>query len=190
MLNHIKNEMVKSANHSKTKTIFLTGLNIVIFFLAFSPLSAQTALSPVNKLKQNEKRHSNFKGETHLGIVMTVVYPAYDIVADERYYDTLAALAGALKKPDRKNYRIVLRGFTDTSGRSWDNFHISLKRAEALKDLFVEHPKMSLDPIRIQFEGFGETNPVASNNTPAGRAQNRRVEIHVYGEVEDNDHND
>jgi outer membrane protein OmpA-like peptidoglycan-associated protein len=40
-----------------------------------------------------------------------------------------------------------------------------------------------LDPNSITATGFGESNPVASNDTPAGRQQNRRVEIIISGEV-------
>jgi outer membrane protein OmpA-like peptidoglycan-associated protein len=53
---------------------------------------------------------------------------------------------------------------------------LSLRRAEAVRDFIVSE---GIDPSIIDVSGEGESNPVASNATPEGRAQNRRVDIHV-----------
>ena len=58
---------------------------------------------------------------------------------------------------------------------------LSLKRAEKLKRLLMG--KYYMDEKRITTEGHGEADPVASNATAEGRGLNRRVEIHVHGDV-------
>ena len=86
-----------------------------------------------------------------------------------------------IKSPLRKNYRIVIRGYTDSTGNARENLEISVKRAENLKQLFIE--KYYIEADRITTEGHGEADPVASNKTAEERELNRRVEIHIYGDV-------
>jgi OOP family OmpA-OmpF porin len=71
--------------------------------------------------------------------------------------------------------QVVVKGFTDSIGSAEYNQALSLRRAEAVYRYLVNQ---GVDPERLTVEGFGKTNPVASNDTEAGRAQNRRVELH------------
>lgn len=60
-----------------------------------------------------------------------------------------------------------------------DNWYLSSARAISVGNYFInEH---GINPERIGAEGFGEHRPIAPNNTPEGRAQNRRVEIRIIG---------
>jgi OmpA-OmpF porin, OOP family len=68
-----------------------------------------------------------------------------------------------------------VRGYTDNTASAEYNQKLSEARAMAVRDYFV---KQGIAPERIRAKGFGETNPVASNDTVEGRAQNRRVELH------------
>ena len=56
------------------------------------------------------------------------------------------------------------------------NFELSQRRAEAVRDFLVTH---GVSPDRITARGYGESYPIASNDTTAGRQQNRRVEVVV-----------
>ncbi|UCG14128.1 MAG: TolC family protein [Deltaproteobacteria bacterium] len=114
---------------------------------------------------------------------MTLIYPAYTLEVDERYHPPLKELLEALKTPPRKNYHVVLKGYTDSSGSRAENLDISRRRAEHLKELLVKDPYMAIDEGKISVEGHGSSDPVASNETAEGRQRNRRVEIHIYGEV-------
>ena len=71
--------------------------------------------------------------------------------------------------------QVVVKGYTDSIGSAEYNQALSLRRAEAVYRYLVNQ---GVDPERLTVEGFGKTNPVASNDTEAGRAQNRRVELH------------
>lgn len=71
---------------------------------------------------------------------------------------------------------IVCEGHTDSRGTDEYNQRLSQRRATAVKDYLV---KGGVPADRISVEGFGESKPVASNDTDDGRAQNRRVELRV-----------
>lgn len=73
---------------------------------------------------------------------------------------------------------IVSAGHTDSVGTEQYNAGLSMRRANAVRDYLI---KGGLDASRITVEGFGESQPVASNDTAEGRAQNRRVELKVSG---------
>lgn len=73
---------------------------------------------------------------------------------------------------------IIAVGHTDSVGSDAYNQKLSIRRAEAVKGYLVGK---GIDAKRVYTEGKGEKQPVATNKTAAGRAQNRRVEIEVVG---------
>jgi OOP family OmpA-OmpF porin len=73
---------------------------------------------------------------------------------------------------------IIAVGHTDSIGSDAYNQKLSIRRAEAVKSYLVVK---GVDSKRIYTEGKGKKQPVATNKTSAGRAQNRRVEIEVVG---------
>ncbi|WP_299249237.1 OmpA family protein [uncultured Cytophaga sp.] len=72
--------------------------------------------------------------------------------------------------------KIVLSGHADASGTVAINTIISLRRANSIKNYIVSK---GISAARITVESFGSSKPVASNDTAAGRAKNRRVELKV-----------
>lgn len=68
-----------------------------------------------------------------------------------------------------------LDGFTDTSGDSRENLLLSQQRADAIKKYLSEQFQISQE--RLRSRGFGEANPIASNQSRLGREKNRRVSI-------------
>jgi OOP family OmpA-OmpF porin len=70
--------------------------------------------------------------------------------------------------------RIVIGGHTDSVGSDGYNVDLSYRRAVATRDYFVQS---GIDGARLGTEGFGEADPIAPNETPDGRALNRRVEL-------------
>lgn len=75
---------------------------------------------------------------------------------------------------------IEVVGHTDDVGDDDYNLDLSLQRAEAVRDYLVGE---GVDPSKIATVGMGEGMPIASNNTPEGRAENRRVEILLLGRM-------
>jgi outer membrane protein OmpA-like peptidoglycan-associated protein len=90
----------------------------------------------------------------------------------------LAKLSGiVLSHPGLK---LAVEGYTDTTGTAAFNQTLSEQRANAVRDYLIQQ---GLDAGTVTAQGFGPANPVASNDTPQGRQQNRRVEIIISGEV-------
>ena len=85
----------------------------------------------------------------------------------DRIADALTAHPGA---------RIQIAGYTDANGSAAANLALSRARANAVRDALRAK---GIDTDRIQAEGYGSLNPVASNDTEEGRAQNRRVTVEV-----------
>ncbi|HEU0223369.1 MAG TPA: OmpA family protein, partial [Paracoccaceae bacterium] len=67
-------------------------------------------------------------------------------------------------------------GHTDSTGSDAYNQQLSERRAQAVDNALA---RRGVNPARIESAGYGETQPIASNATPAGRAQNRRVEVYI-----------
>jgi outer membrane protein OmpA-like peptidoglycan-associated protein len=81
-------------------------------------------------------------------------------------------LGGFLKNfPQRK---AMVEGFTDSVGSADHNQALSGRRADAVRQALLER---GVDSSRVSSRGYGETNPVAGNDTASGRQLNRRVEI-------------
>src|SRR5450759_2962020 len=91
-----------------------------------------------------------------------------------RLADIGKALATA---PER---HIIVEGHTDSTGRGEYNLKLSQLRAASVRAVLIANGVAS---ERTETQGYGATKPVASNATPAGRSQNRRVEIIVQDAV-------
>ena len=98
------------------------------------------------------------------------------VIRDESFasLDELATLL--LKKTD---WKLKLAGHTDNVGAERDNLILSKRRAEAVQEHLVEKGVVK-DRIKVEF--YGETRPIASNDTAEGRQKNRRVEMEIIFE--------
>ena len=74
--------------------------------------------------------------------------------------------------------KVTVIGHADSRGRADYNQALSEARAETVANVLMSY---GVDPSVIEFVGAGETQPVASNDTVIGRAQNRRVDINISG---------
>jgi|tagenome__1003787_1003787.scaffolds.fasta_scaffold19969641_1 OOP family OmpA-OmpF porin len=77
---------------------------------------------------------------------------------------------------DQPRRTIYIEGHTDSSGTGSYNLELSQRRADAVRDFLVDN---GISPNRIVARGYGEADPVASNDTASGRRDNRRVEVIV-----------
>lgn len=92
--------------------------------------------------------------------------------------EKLAKLAGILLT--HPTLKLEVEGHTDNVGGEEYNQRLSEQRASSVRDYLVSQ---GIPMTNIAAQGFGKTAPVASNETPAGRQQNRRVELVVSGEA-------
>lgn len=103
---------------------------------------------------------------------ITFAYDSSNIAP--QFTGTLSDVAGVLSQYDKTT--ITVEGHTDSKGSDAYNQRLSQQRAASVAGYLVSHGVAS---ARLSTIGRGESNPVASNETDAGRAQNRRVEIRI-----------
>jgi outer membrane protein OmpA-like peptidoglycan-associated protein len=75
--------------------------------------------------------------------------------------------------------RVEIQGHTDSTGDDFYNLKLGQARAESVKRALV---KRGVAPARLSAKGYGEQSPIAPNDTPAGRAKNRRVEFVIVNQ--------
>lgn len=92
-------------------------------------------------------------------------------------YESLEDLAQYLV--DNPTFRLRIAGHTDSQGAAQANLILSKKRAEAVRDFLIQR---GVDASRFIVQFFGEEQPIDTNDTPEGRARNRRVEMEVIFE--------
>jgi outer membrane protein OmpA-like peptidoglycan-associated protein len=76
--------------------------------------------------------------------------------------------------PDIEHVRVG--GHTDSTSTAEHNLKLSDERAASVKQYLVDH---GIAPARLSSKGYGQTRPIGDNKTEEGRAQNRRVEVHI-----------
>jgi OOP family OmpA-OmpF porin len=115
--------------------------------------------------------------EARLAQLMTqnkIVFLSGTAIVNEASRPSVVRAAALLKSCDTA--RVEVAGHTDNLGSPATSLPLSQQRADAVKATLV---KLGVPADRITSRGYGETRPVASNRTAAGRIANRRVEIRV-----------
>jgi len=102
----------------------------------------------------------------------TILFDSGKTSFQKQTFPVLQAITAILKEyPDAK---FSIEGHTDTDGVDATNQKLSENRAASVKNYLVEN---GIAPSRLSSAGFGETKPIDSNKTKAGKANNRRVEV-------------
>ena len=114
------------------------------------------------------------EGEIKLTAPENITFDINSYVIKPQFRNTLDSVATVLNTyPDST---IVVSGHTDTTGNDTINNPLSVNRASSVES-YLE--SQGISSSRITSRGFGSKQPIASNATEAGRAQNRRVEIAI-----------
>ncbi len=92
---------------------------------------------------------------------------------EPRYFSLLSKVKSAFA--DFPNSKIIIEGHTDSIGSNRTNQQLSEKRAESVRQYFLANSNILFS--RIKSVGYGESRPVASNETREGQANNRRIDI-------------
>lgn len=103
-----------------------------------------------------------------------ILFPTGKYTINKTAQQELSQFATSLKQNPLTNVQVL--GFTDNTGSYAINEKLSNERADAVMSYLVNS---GVSPTRITAKGIPMADYVASNDTPAGRAQNRRVEIYI-----------
>lgn len=134
----------------------------------------QRAQELANRVNELEAR------QTERGLVLTLSAVLFDVGKASLKTgagQTVHELTDFLNNYPKR--RVLIEGFTDSSGPPQFNQDLSYRRASSVRDALVDR---GITRDRVQVKGYGEQFPVASNGTSAGRQQNRRVEIIISDE--------
>lgn len=113
------------------------------------------------------------EGETIVLEGVTFALDSAELDAEAQRTLQRAAEALVTERPD---LRVEIRGHTDSTASESYNQDLSLRRAQAVKQRLAS---LGVATERMSVRGFGESQPIADNDTREGRAMNRRVELHV-----------
>lgn len=113
-------------------------------------------------------------GSLKVNVPGSVSFASGSSSLERSLYPTLDRIAATLNEYPKTTVTVV--GYTDSIGSAESNRDLSSRRARAVADYLGQHGVVS---GRILVESRGEQDPIASNDTEAGRAQNRRVEMVV-----------
>lgn len=112
-----------------------------------------------------------------IGLVMpgNITFATNSAAISPGFYGTLNKVASTLAEDNKT--AIVVSGYTDNTGNDSINIPLSQSRAQSVANYLVGQ---GISSSRINAEGYGSAQPIASNATPDGRQQNRRVELSIY----------
>ncbi len=170
-------------------------VSLAVSVLLIGMLSACVTHQTYNSLDQaysqlqqayqgDEVEIRQLQGELKITIKDKILFPEGGFKLNAKADQVLAKMAPTLT--GFKNTKVVVRGYTDNVSIGPElrregistNLDLSSRRADNVVDYLV---RKGVDQNLISAQGLGETNPVASNSTPDGRAQNRRIEVILVG---------
>lgn len=109
-----------------------------------------------------------------LNMPSNITFPTDQYQVLPPFYPTLNSVAIVLKKFNKT--LIDINGHTDSTGSLQHNQELSQQRADSVLNYLGAQ---GIDPRRMSAMGYGPSQPITSNATPEGRAQNRRVEVSI-----------
>ena len=147
-------------------------LNSLVFFLKYAEPTSVYYVGNLRLAVGAPDTRSKFLTEgkwvTH-GILFDV--NSANIKAES--YGSLKEIANVLK--ENADVKVKIVGHTDSDGDENKNLGLSKRRAESVKNTLTK--EFGINESRMETDGMGETKPESKNDTPAGKANNRRVEF-------------
>jgi len=147
-------------------------------------MTDELSLKPQNISQQSDKKPIDDQAVRILAVLGDGMFgTGQDIVSEDLKDAVRALIQDIVASP---NHRVIVEGHTDnipiklSNGKRYtDNMGLSLLRAKAVSQILVEN---GIPSNRISLVGYGDTRPIASNETEEGRAKNRRVEVKLVPE--------
>ena len=137
-----------------------------------------------SEISNNQMQISRLQGAIKVTVNGELLFPSGGWQMPATAQQTIAKMAPILAPMQQTT--IVVNGYTDNTPIGPElmregvtsNLILSQKRADNVMQYMISQ---GVKPVLVSAQGFGDANPVASNDTAAGRAQNRRVELTLAG---------
>jgi outer membrane protein OmpA-like peptidoglycan-associated protein len=134
------------------------------------------AFTNVKQSFQREEASVLWDGNNILIRLVGLNFTSAEATINQQSFRILTKLRNAINSfPDGT---VVVSGHTDSYGSDEQNWQLSRKRAEAVKQYILDNTDFNV--YQIEAIGYGESKPIASNETEIGRAANRRVEVVIH----------
>jgi len=180
----VEGRAVHSTDDNETDYLVSAGLNIYLGKVAMAGAATQCADADGDGVCDDKDRCPGTAPGTRVGadgctlpvaevasIKLKVNFAFDSSKVQERYFADIKELAEFLQR--FSDLQVNVEGHTDSIGTEEYNKKLSQRRAQAVVDVLVN--QYGIARSRLEPMGFGESQPVASNDTADGRAQNRRV---------------
>ena len=167
-----------SQDNGSFSTRLPAGDKYEIFVLGFQDSTSQNPLN-IPGLAANQSYKKPFKVDIQFQPAKTFIledvnYETGKAILKPESYPALDELVALLVRKDDE--RIEIGGHTDNVGKPAKNQLLSMDRAKSVMAYVISK---GIDPNRLVAKGYGQTVPIASNKTAAGKAQNRRTEVKI-----------
>lgn len=167
-----------SSDSGKFSTRLPSGDKYEIFILGFQDSTSYNFLE-IPALAANASYKKAFKVDIQFQPAKTFIledvnYETGKAVLKPESFPALDELVALLVRKDDE--RIEIGGHTDNVGKPDKNKLLSMERAKSVMAYVISK---GIDPNRLVAKGYGQTVPIASNKTAAGKAQNRRTEVKI-----------
>jgi outer membrane protein OmpA-like peptidoglycan-associated protein/opacity protein-like surface antigen len=169
-------EMTVSAQGYVSRTINIQIKNMIKTIVNFTLEPTQAAPPPV-PAAEKKPRVILEKAKKKIEITEAIHFEIGRATILEDSYSLLNEIAQVLQ--DNPDINVRVEGYTDNVGSPSYNLRLSKLRAEHVMKYLIRD---GISPDRLTAKGFGMMNPIASNDTAAGRAKNRRVEFTITKE--------
>lgn len=132
----------------------------------------------VEKTFTSEEAQILREGDRVIIRLYALTFPVGRATIEPQYFGLLSKVIKAIR--EYPEYHIMVEGHTDSRGSDEVNMKLSTERADAVREYLVASG--NIEPVRIQAMAFGESNPIASNDTEVGRRKNRRITFVIHPE--------
>lgn len=147
-------------------------LNAIVFYVTYAEATVQHYLGNLRLAIGAPDTRNKFLTENKW-VTHGILFDVNSANIKPESYGSLKEMANVLKEnPDVK---VKIIGHTDSDGNDAANLDLSKRRAAAVKASMAK--EFGIDESRMETEGKGESEPMDKNNTPAAKANNRRVEF-------------
>lgn len=155
-INYITTNNLQYQTHQISRVV----QNVCSQPLAPAPVISQPAPAPVRPV-----------AKTPVSIELAVLFDTDKSLVKPQYYEEIGRVAHFMNQ--HPNVTAVIEGHTDSRQTEEYNQALSQRRVDAVKMVLIN--EYQIDPSRLSSVGYGETRPIATNDTREGRQQNRRV---------------